>query len=46
MVRVAAGGGLGSSHSVAITDQGHVYTFGTGKFGQLGHGKILRIFLE
>lgn len=32
---VAAGG----SHSVAINEQGHIFTFGGGTYGQLGHGR-------
>ena len=35
VVRVASGGGLGSSHSIMVT-----CTLLAGKFGQLGHGKI------
>jgi hypothetical protein len=27
----------GAYHSIAITDQGNLYTWGSGKFGQLGH---------
>lgn len=28
----------GASHTVAVTDDGQVYTWGRGKFGALGHG--------
>ncbi|MDP2438176.1 MAG: hypothetical protein Q8P67_20730 [archaeon] len=33
VARIAAGG----FHSAAITTSGHLYTWGSGKFGQLGH---------
>jgi len=28
----------GSSHSIAVTADGEVYTWGSGSFGRLGHG--------
>ena len=28
----------GASHTVAVTAEGDVYTWGRGKFGALGHG--------
>ena len=34
IVMVAAGG----DHTVALSEAGHVFTWGKGKFGQLGHG--------
>ena len=30
----------GKNHSVIVTDEGNVHTFGCGKFGQLGHGSV------
>lgn len=30
---------LGQHHSAMLTDDGHVYTWGRGEYGQLGHGK-------
>jgi len=39
IVQTAAGGdGMGDSHSLAVTADGDVYSFGSGAFGQLGHG--------
>jgi len=34
IVSIAAG----FAHSVALSDEGHVYTWGSGKMGRLGHG--------
>ena len=34
VVQVSAG----SRHTCAVTDQGHLYTWGAGAFGRLGHG--------
>lgn len=36
IIQVAAG----NAHSILLTDQGHVYTFGKGESGQLGHSSI------
>ncbi|XP_063954915.1 X-linked retinitis pigmentosa GTPase regulator-like isoform X2 [Lytechinus pictus] len=33
----------GNAHTAAITDEGHVYTFGNGASGQLGHGPDLLV---
>lgn len=30
---------LGQHHSVMLTEDGHVYSWGRGEYGQLGHGK-------
>ena len=30
---------LGQHHSAMLTEDGHVYTWGRGEYGQLGHGK-------
>lgn len=46
VVQVAGGGGLGVSHSVAITAQGDCYTWGGGKYGQLGHSHTTQDELE
>jgi alpha-tubulin suppressor-like RCC1 family protein len=41
IVQVAAGGGLVRvAHSLLLTNTGHVYTFGTGQYGALGHGYL------
>ncbi|KAF0683432.1 Aste57867_24557 [Aphanomyces stellatus] len=32
---------LGARHSVALTEEGSVYTWGAGEFGQLGHGDVV-----
>jgi alpha-tubulin suppressor-like RCC1 family protein len=34
VIRIAAG----SSHSLLLTDRGNIYSFGSGIYGQLGHG--------
>jgi len=31
---------LGNRHSVGLSDEGCLYTWGSGEFGQLGHGEI------
>lgn len=31
---------VGKNHSVIVTDEGNVHTFGCGKYGQLGHGSV------
>jgi len=41
VIFVTAGGGLGGSCSVCISDSGDCYTWGSGKFGQLGHNDKL-----
>ncbi|EDQ92018.1 uncharacterized protein MONBRDRAFT_55, partial [Monosiga brevicollis MX1] len=36
VVHVACG--LGDAHSMCVTEDGHIYSFGDGDFGKLGHG--------
>lgn len=31
----------GSAHSACVTARGHLYTWGHGEFGRLGHGDYL-----
>ncbi|KAG2378390.1 hypothetical protein C9374_008533 [Naegleria lovaniensis] len=31
---------VGKNHSVIVTNEGNVHTFGCGKYGQLGHGSV------
>jgi alpha-tubulin suppressor-like RCC1 family protein len=40
--RIAAGG----NHSLAMTDEGHLYTWGNNENGQLGNGKLGRSRME
>jgi len=40
VVTIAAGG----THSAAVTKQGEMYTWGNGKYGQLGHGDTESLF--
>lgn len=41
IVDLAAGHG----HSIVLTDKGHVYSFGSGVFGQLGTGTTTKFTL-
>ena len=46
MVRaVACGAGTEEHHSVALTEQGRVYAWGSGRSGQLGHGDTQSLVL-
>ncbi|EKX35889.1 hypothetical protein GUITHDRAFT_40307, partial [Guillardia theta CCMP2712] len=45
VVSVACGGGSEEQHSAAVTEQGQVYTWGSGKSGQLGHGDSQNLVL-
>jgi len=47
IVSLSNGGGLvGMTHSLLLTDTGHVLSFGTAQQGQLGHGYALGKYLE
>eukprot|EP01125_Pyxidicula_operculata_P018804 TRINITY_DN6726_c0_g1_i2.p1 TRINITY_DN6726_c0_g1~~TRINITY_DN6726_c0_g1_i2.p1 ORF type:complete len:681 (-),score=117.31 TRINITY_DN6726_c0_g1_i2:93-2111(-) len=44
VVEVKAGGGFGCSHSIAKTKSGDLYSWGSNKNGQLGHGNTEDVY--
>ena len=42
---MSSGGGAEEHHVAAMTEQGQLYTWGSGRSGQLGHGDVQTLVL-